>query len=33
LDDPIHGFGRWGLLPKGGSDGPCLGEVPHHKKN
>ena len=21
-----------GLLPKGGSEGPCLGEVPCHKK-
>ena len=22
----------WGLLCKGGSEGPCLGEVPWHKK-
>ena len=22
----------YGLLPRGESKGPCLGEVPHHKK-
>jgi hypothetical protein len=22
----------WGLLSKGGSEGPCFSETPHHKK-